>query len=264
MAWRDLYKVHPAADVFPMMSDQELLDLGEDIKANGLNVPPTFWTDLDGRGWLIDGRNRLEAMERVGLIFDPKDGLWARVNDPVATIISLNIHRRHLTPQQQIDLIVAACMAGNKPGHDGPVSKGGRGKKDPLKAAVIADAKAGGVKTSDRSVKRAIAKARGTEPKPKPKPVLDAPSPADPAEPDYLRLLKAFHQASPGTRKRFLIETNANAFAAGIEGARKNYVAELMQLSSSLRRTEITLMIESLRAIAKGDGGRHEQRRHQN
>ena len=36
MGWRDKYKVHPAADVFPMMSDEELAELGEDIKKNGL------------------------------------------------------------------------------------------------------------------------------------------------------------------------------------------------------------------------------------
>ncbi len=37
--WRDQYQVHPAADVFPMMTDDALANLGEDIKANGLNIP---------------------------------------------------------------------------------------------------------------------------------------------------------------------------------------------------------------------------------
>ena len=88
--------------------------------------------------------------------------------DPVAPIISLNIRRRHLDPQQQLDLIVAARMAVNKPGHDGPVSKGGRGKVNPVKAAVMADAKAAGLDPSERTVKRAIAKAEGKVPaKPK-------------------------------------------------------------------------------------------------
>jgi hypothetical protein len=30
-SWRDLIKVHPAADRFPMMTDAELVELGKDI-----------------------------------------------------------------------------------------------------------------------------------------------------------------------------------------------------------------------------------------
>jgi hypothetical protein len=35
-SWRDLLPVHPAAELFPMMSEEELRALGEDIKKNGL------------------------------------------------------------------------------------------------------------------------------------------------------------------------------------------------------------------------------------
>ena len=42
MTWRTKYKVHPAADVFPMMSDDELKALGADIEENGLNEPIQF------------------------------------------------------------------------------------------------------------------------------------------------------------------------------------------------------------------------------
>ena len=31
-SWRDVLKVHPAAELFPLMSDAELKELGEDIK----------------------------------------------------------------------------------------------------------------------------------------------------------------------------------------------------------------------------------------
>jgi hypothetical protein len=61
--WREKFKVHPAADVFPEMSDEELKELGEDIGANGLRHSIVFHLGL-----LIDGRNRLEAMERAGLV----------------------------------------------------------------------------------------------------------------------------------------------------------------------------------------------------
>ena len=59
--WHD--KVHPAADAFPMMLEDELAKLTEDIKANGMRFPITF----DKDGGLLDGRNRLEALERAGL-----------------------------------------------------------------------------------------------------------------------------------------------------------------------------------------------------
>ena len=35
-SWRDIYQVHPCADVFPMMSDEEIDELAKDISANGL------------------------------------------------------------------------------------------------------------------------------------------------------------------------------------------------------------------------------------
>ena len=83
--WRDTYKVHPAADAFPMMSEEKLAQLGEDIKANGLNVPLTFcWIQVGtptAHRVLIDGRNRLEATRRCpktakatvpGAILSPK------------------------------------------------------------------------------------------------------------------------------------------------------------------------------------------------
>ena len=159
--WREAYQVHPAADVFPMMSDDELAKLGQDIKA--LTIPVLFWRNGEDRV-LIDGRSRLDAMERVGL--DPLEAMTETFTckDPVTHILSLNIRRRHPTLQQQLDLIVAARMAVNKPGHDGPVSKGGRGKVSPVKAAVIADAKAAGLDPSESTVKRAIAKAEGKVP----------------------------------------------------------------------------------------------------
>jgi hypothetical protein len=44
-SWRDVLPVHPAADLFPMMSPDELKVLGEDIKRNGLEVPIVLGPD---------------------------------------------------------------------------------------------------------------------------------------------------------------------------------------------------------------------------
>jgi hypothetical protein len=207
--WRETYKVHPAADVFPMMSDEELDALGQDIKANGLRVPLLFSSQGEDHV-LLDGRNRLEAMERAGITIETdRFGLPDRyrgtkaansthTTNPVAYIIGLNIRRRHLTKAQQADLIVAAHKAAeDKPRQVGEVSggkvwvmspcgtplwetqydtmeewetalladaaKGGRGKVDKTKAAIVSTAAEHGI--SKRTVERAIAKANGKTPR---------------------------------------------------------------------------------------------------
>jgi len=55
--------VHPVADLFPMMTDEELADLAADIKANRLIQPIV----IDQKGLLIDGRNRAKACEIAGI-----------------------------------------------------------------------------------------------------------------------------------------------------------------------------------------------------
>lgn len=92
-------EVHPAAAVFPMLSDDELRDLAEDIKANGL-IHPII---LDGDGVLIDGRNRLAACNLAGVVptFENLNG-----HDPVAYILASNISRRHMNAGQRAMAVV--------------------------------------------------------------------------------------------------------------------------------------------------------------
>lgn len=107
-SWRERITVHPAADLFPGMSDDELRQLGEDIRAHDLQVPVVFLAD---GLTLIDGRNRLDAMERAGLtIFNADGGVKVRFEtakevDPVVYVVSANLHRRHLTAEQRDNLI---------------------------------------------------------------------------------------------------------------------------------------------------------------
>ena len=181
--WRKQYKVHPAADVFDMMADDELVVMGEDIKQHGLKHPIVMFVTTrptnNGRfktvsRRLLDGRNRLEAMERAGLGTELPEGLVKTITriegseaeaEAAAHIIGLNIHRRHLTKQQQADLIVAAIATAEKPGHRGPVSeaKGGRGKRNPIREKALAvNAELPKEKqVSERTIKRALAKAEG-------------------------------------------------------------------------------------------------------
>ena len=109
--------IHPDAALFPMMSDEEIDALADDIKANGQLHPITV--DEDGR--LVDGRNRAEACERAGV-----EPVIAKLNghDPKAFILSSNITRRHMTAGQRA---MATAMIYPEDG-----GKGGRGKKGNL------------------------------------------------------------------------------------------------------------------------------------
>ena len=60
--------MHPAADLFPMMSETELKELGEDIKTNGLRVPIALWKEQKHfPPYLLHARCRLTGMERAGI-----------------------------------------------------------------------------------------------------------------------------------------------------------------------------------------------------
>jgi len=87
-------KAHPAADLFPLMGDDELLTLAHDIEQNGQNHPITLVGDL-----VLDGRNRLRACELIGL--EPKFEQLREGRSPVAFVISENLRRRNLDESQR-------------------------------------------------------------------------------------------------------------------------------------------------------------------
>jgi ParB-like chromosome segregation protein Spo0J len=113
--------VHPAADVFPMMSDDELAELAEDIKENGLREPLVIADIVDANGvvetMLVDGRNRSAACRVAGVVPPVKK---LNGEDPTAYILSANIHRRHMTKGQR-----AMAVAMIYP----EAERGGRGQK---------------------------------------------------------------------------------------------------------------------------------------
>src|SRR5262245_5436134 len=119
-SWRDTLSIHPAAELFPRMSEAELAALGKDIRKHGLTSSIAVWSDGKSPEQLLDGRSRLDAIEiEIGpaIVGPPsvtagKDFL--AVNkvivldgsvDPYAFVISANIHRRHLTAEQKRELI---------------------------------------------------------------------------------------------------------------------------------------------------------------
>lgn len=94
---------HPIADLFPMLSDEELKEMAADIAERGLLQPIV----LDGQGRILDGRNRVAACELAGVEpeFTTYDG-----DDPDGYALSVNIARRHLTKGQQAMVGARACL----------------------------------------------------------------------------------------------------------------------------------------------------------
>src|ERR1700730_17165384 len=110
--WRDHLQVHPAAEMFPLMSETDpaaLKELAEDIRQHGQREPAAYIKDSDGNRVLLDGRNRLDALEMLGKKIDINDSrMFEQLSggiDAQAFIISKNIHRRHLNAEDKRDLI---------------------------------------------------------------------------------------------------------------------------------------------------------------
>jgi hypothetical protein len=99
-------EAHPLAGIFPPLTGDELRQLVADIRENGLREAIVLH---DNR--ILDGRARATACWQacVRPIFRTYDG-----PDPLAYIISANLHRRHLNSSQRA--LVAARLADLKVG----------------------------------------------------------------------------------------------------------------------------------------------------
>ena len=97
------YSLHPAAELFPVMDEVAFAALVADIAAHGQREPILIFD-----GQVIDGRHRLRACEQLGL-----EPLVRQVSagdgDPFGLVVSLNLHRRHLTESQRA--MVASKLA---------------------------------------------------------------------------------------------------------------------------------------------------------
>ena len=105
---------HPIANIFPMMGDEELGELADDIVENLLHQPIVIY-----EGKILDGRNRYRAWcDSCGADELPREyfedikiypsGEPAVTDyegdDPLSYVLSLNLHRRHLTASQRAAL----------------------------------------------------------------------------------------------------------------------------------------------------------------
>lgn len=82
-------EVHPAAEAWPMLPQEELDELAASIANVGLVEPIT----IDNEGRLLDGRNRLAACQKACV----EPVYVIHLGDPIAFIIAKNNDRRHMT-----------------------------------------------------------------------------------------------------------------------------------------------------------------------
>ena len=118
MTWRDLFRVHEECDWYPMMKEAELEAMAEDIEEHGLRhrvVYRLVQSELGEVAEILDGRNRLEALEivRLPLLKDNKlnpayfeKASQKALADIPAYIESVNLHRRHMDREQRREAIL--------------------------------------------------------------------------------------------------------------------------------------------------------------
>lgn len=198
-----MLKQHPLSAAFPAMSADDFSALVEDIKTNGQREPIMV---LDGM--VLDGWHRYSACEQLGI--KAQTFTFPADKDPVAFVLSHNLHRRHLTASQRAEAAVA-CAQWAAPGRPAQANENrtpGVHLKTNAELAKVAgvhpttikDAKAAhkaglgdAVKSGAMTVKEAAQVARGKDKpanqqlsankKPEPRKTVEEPPPIDDFDP---------------------------------------------------------------------------------
>jgi len=135
-----IIEFHEAANLFPMMSEDEFSALKKDIATNGL-VEPIWMYD----GKIIDGRNRYRACLETNVV--PRFRQWNGDGSLVAFVISLNLQRRSLTSSQKATIAVQSLpmieaeakerqLSGLKQGAKMPVVQKVEQRTEPAKKSI--------------------------------------------------------------------------------------------------------------------------------
>lgn len=165
-------KQHPLSAAFPAMPADELTALADDIRENGQREPGVIF-----EGRILDGWHRFQACQKAGIPF--KSFPLPSGRDPLALVLSRNLHRRHLTGSQRAAAVVA-CSEWRERGKPNSAPGAELGTAEMAKAADVGTRtiehakeahKAGlgnAVRDGELSAKKAAEQAN---PKPKPEPV---------------------------------------------------------------------------------------------
>jgi ParB-like chromosome segregation protein Spo0J len=98
-------EAHELSKLFPSISEEDFGKLAGDIKLHGLHQLIVLY-----QGKILDGNNRYRACELAGVKpkFRDFEGDDAKARN---FVISANIHRRHLSPEQRRDIIATLLKA---------------------------------------------------------------------------------------------------------------------------------------------------------
>lgn len=102
------YEFHPLANIFPLIDGQAYQDLMADVLRNGVREPVWLY-----EGKILDGRNRYRAATAMSVDCPTRT---YEGDDATGFVISLNLHRRHLTESQRA--MVAAKLANLQAGQN--------------------------------------------------------------------------------------------------------------------------------------------------
>ncbi len=120
---------HPAASVFPMMRGEEYQQLLHDIQEHGLREPILL---CDGQ--ILDGRNRFRVCREIGI--EPAFRKWdGKGGSPLSVVLSLNLHRRHLTSSQRAAIAVEILPLLEREAKERQRLSKGRGQKGGQKSS---------------------------------------------------------------------------------------------------------------------------------
>ena len=95
------FEFHPLANIFPLIDGQAYQELMADVMRHGVREPVWLY-----EGQILDGRNRYRAAMAMGVECPTREYVG---DDATGFVISLNLHRRHLTESQRA--MVAAKLA---------------------------------------------------------------------------------------------------------------------------------------------------------
>lgn len=112
-------KTHPAALLLPPMTDDEYAGLKADVAEHGQRQPIIVHL-----GTVLDGRHRMKACEELGI--EPNVEQFTG-GDPIAYVLSSNVHRRSLSASQRAAVAVEAEALFAE---QAAKRKGGRPRKD--------------------------------------------------------------------------------------------------------------------------------------